>query len=298
MNCNKLVIFSPVYKFCPTGNICISKTVCCSVSCKPVSTLINSDSVKSFVMCKIVCFSNDSMAKEFNSVNYSLVTCTEHPMNVFSSIVKISFVSYRTTCPVDFDIVEKTINVTLLSTYHCFLQNFSSHFSHCNFHFGTSTTFSKATYNTLSLLITIISLITTFPINTPILKNTILIPSSLLLPPRPSASLSQSALSLSPSSSSSASSPQSPPPTSSTLTPSLLQLSVTLPSLPLSPSPVRKSVSCNYCCQYNSISLQTALMIFITSLCNVILNFQSTKMILGFNIFAIFIRIDLCKILY
>ena len=83
MNCNKLVIFSPVYKFCPTGNICISKTVCCSVSCKPVSTLINSDPVKLFVTCKTVCFNNVSMAKEFNSVNYCLVTCTEHPVNAF-----------------------------------------------------------------------------------------------------------------------------------------------------------------------------------------------------------------------
>ena len=62
-----------------------------------------------------------------------------------------------------------------------------------------------------------------------------------------------------------------------------------LPSLSLSLSPLRKSVSCNYCCEYNSISLQTALMIFITLLFNVILNFQLTKIILGFNIFSIFI---------
>ena len=119
VSCNKPVIFSPVYKSCHAGNICISKTVCCSVNCKPVSTLINSDPVKSFVTCKTVCFSNVSMAKEVSSVNYCLVTCTEHPVNVISSVVRKSVVSYRTACPVDFNIVVKIINVTLLSTYRC-----------------------------------------------------------------------------------------------------------------------------------------------------------------------------------
>ena len=83
VSCNKPVIFSPVYKSRHAGIICISKTVRCSVSCEPVSTLINSDPVKSFATGKIVCFSNVSMAKEFNSVNYCLVTCTEHPVNAF-----------------------------------------------------------------------------------------------------------------------------------------------------------------------------------------------------------------------
>ena len=59
------------------------------------------------------------MAKEFNFANYCLVTCTEHPVNVISSVVRKSIVSYRTECPVDFDIAVKTINVTLLSTYRC-----------------------------------------------------------------------------------------------------------------------------------------------------------------------------------
>ena len=73
VSCNEPDIFSPVYKSRHAGNICISKTVRCSVNCEPVSTLINSDPVKSFVTCKIDCFSNVSMAKEFNSVNYCLV---------------------------------------------------------------------------------------------------------------------------------------------------------------------------------------------------------------------------------
>ena len=119
MSCNKPVIFSPVYKSRHAGNICISKTVRCSVSCKPVSTLINSDPVKSFVTCKTVCFSNVSMTKEFNSVSYCLVTCTQHPVNIISSVVRESVVSYRTACPVYFNIVVKTIKVTLSSTYHC-----------------------------------------------------------------------------------------------------------------------------------------------------------------------------------
>ena len=65
-----------------------------------------------------LCFSNVSMAKEFNSVNYCLVTCIEHPLNVISPVVRKSVVSYKTAYPDDFDIV-KTINVTLLSTCRC-----------------------------------------------------------------------------------------------------------------------------------------------------------------------------------
>ena len=88
------------------------------MSCKLVSTLINSDPVKSFVTCKTVCFSNVGMAKEFNSVKHCLVTCTEHPVNVISSVVRMPVLSYRTACPVHFDIVVTVINVTLLFTYH------------------------------------------------------------------------------------------------------------------------------------------------------------------------------------
>ena len=182
VSCNKPVIFSPVYKSHHASNICISKTVCCSVSCKLISTLIKSEPVKSFVMCKTVCVSNVSMAKEFNSVNYCLVTYTEHPMNVISFIVRKSVVSYRTACPVDFDAFVETINATLLSTYCCASFKILHHIT-CHFHFGTSTAFSKATCNTLSLLLTIISLITTFPINASSSS-----PLSLLLPPPPSAS--------------------------------------------------------------------------------------------------------------
>ena len=57
-------------------NICISKAFRCSVGCKPVSALISSEPVKSFVTYKPACFSNVSMTKEFTSVNYCLVTCT------------------------------------------------------------------------------------------------------------------------------------------------------------------------------------------------------------------------------
>ena len=101
----------------------------CSVSCKPVSTLINSDPVKSFVTCKTVCFSNVSMAKEFNSVNFCVVTCTKHPVNVISSVVRKSVVSYRTACPVDFDIVVETVNGTFLFTYRCLSFKISFHIS-------------------------------------------------------------------------------------------------------------------------------------------------------------------------
>ena len=58
----------------------------------------------------------------------------------------------------------------------CLLHNMSSHYSHSYFHFGTSITFSKATCNTLSLLITIISSITTISI-----KNTIPISTAIVI---------------------------------------------------------------------------------------------------------------------
>ena len=259
-----------------------------------VSTLINSEPIKSFVSCKTVCFSNVSMAKELNSVNYCLVTCTEHAVNVISTVV-----CYKTACPVNFDIVVETINVTLLSTYrfvslkvpHCISPTVIS-ISKLPLHLArppatlsvwsspssASSPPSPSTYHFSKI-----------PFSSPL---------SLLLPTPPSPSSSQSALSLSPSSSSASPSQStfffpSPPSTSSTSTPSLLQLSATLPLLSLSPSPLRKSVSCNYCCAYNSLFLQTALMFFITLLFNVILNFQSTKMILGFTIFSIFILVIL-----
>ena len=93
--------------------------------------------------------------------NYCLVTCTEHPVNIISSTVRTSIVSYRTACPVGFDV--QTVNVTLLCTYCCFLQNTSSHYSH--FHFLELPLHSGRLPTRLSLLITI-SLITMSPINT------------------------------------------------------------------------------------------------------------------------------------
>ena len=83
------------------SKICIGKTVCCSVSTKLVSALISSEPVKSFATCKPVCLVNVSMAKEFNPVSYCLITCTEYPLNVNSSIVSKSVVSYRTAYPAD-----------------------------------------------------------------------------------------------------------------------------------------------------------------------------------------------------
>ena len=100
----KKPVFFPIYNSCHAGNICISKTVRCSVTSKPVSTLINSYPVKSFVSGKTVCFSNVSVDKEFNSVNPCLITCTEHPVNFISSVLRKSIVSYRTACPDDFDV--------------------------------------------------------------------------------------------------------------------------------------------------------------------------------------------------
>ena len=55
MSCNKPVVFSPVYKYLRARNS-ISKTVCCSISCKPVSALISTEPVKSFVTYKFICF--------------------------------------------------------------------------------------------------------------------------------------------------------------------------------------------------------------------------------------------------
>ena len=64
-------------------------------------------------------FSNFSRAKNFDSVNYCSITCTEHPLSVISSAVRISVVSYRTACPIDFDIYVKAVNITLLCTFCC-----------------------------------------------------------------------------------------------------------------------------------------------------------------------------------
>ena len=112
VSCNKPVILSLVYKSLHSRNI--SETVCCSISCKPVSALISSEPVKSFVMCKPICFSNVSIAKNFNSVNYCSVTCTKNSVSAIASAV-----SYRAACPVDFAIVVQTVNVTLSCTDCC-----------------------------------------------------------------------------------------------------------------------------------------------------------------------------------
>ena len=148
-------------------------------------------------------------------------------MNVISFVVRKSVVSYRTACPVDFDIVMQTINVTIL----CACRPFSFKIPH---------------------RITPTMIIIRFTLTT-----------KFLLP--------------------------SPPPASSLSPTSLLPLSATLPSQSLTLLPLRKSASSNYYCDFNSISLQIALTIFITLSFNVILNFQSAKMILGFKIFSIFI---------
>ena len=117
VSCNKSIIFSPVYKSLCTSNISNSKPVHWCISCKPVTALISSKPVKSFVTCKPVCFSNVSIAINFTSDNYCSVTCAEHPVNVISSTVRKSVLSYRTACPVDFGIVVQIANVTLLCTY-------------------------------------------------------------------------------------------------------------------------------------------------------------------------------------
>ena len=49
----------------------------------------------------------------------------------------------------------------------------------------------------------------------------------------------------------------------------------------------RKSAFCDYNCEYKGVSLQASFNMFITLLFHVILNFESTKMILVFNIFSI-----------
>ena len=117
-----LLFFSPVYKVLHTSNICINKTVSCSVSCKHVSDLINSAPAKSFDTCRPVCFSNVSMTKAFHSVNYSLIICTEYPLNVISSVA-----SYRAACSVNFGIVVQAVNVTLLCIYRCVSFKISHH---------------------------------------------------------------------------------------------------------------------------------------------------------------------------
>ena len=198
VSCNKPDIFSQVCKSRHSSNICISKTVHCSVSCKPVSTLINSEPIKSFVSCKTVCFSNVSMAKKLNSVNYCFVACTEHPVNVISAVV-----CYKTACPVDFDIVVETINVTLLSSYRFF----SFKIPHCIS--PTVISISKLPLHLARPPATLSVCSSPSSASSPPSPSTYhfsKIPSSsplfFLFPPPPSASSSQSALSLSPSSSS------------------------------------------------------------------------------------------------
>ena len=56
------------------------------------------------------------MAKEISTGSYCLFTCTEHPVNVNLSFMKISMVSYITACSADFDIVVETVIVTVLCT--------------------------------------------------------------------------------------------------------------------------------------------------------------------------------------
>ena len=173
----------------------------CSVSCKPVSTLINSDPVKSFVTCKTVCLSNVSMAKEVNSVNYCLVTCTEYPVNVISSDVRKSVVSYRTACPVDFYIVVKIINVTLLSTYRCISFKNSHRISPTIISISELPLHLARPPATLSICSSTSSASSPpSPLTQQFSKIPSSFPSSLLLPPPSSTSSSQSALSLSPSS--------------------------------------------------------------------------------------------------
>ena len=107
----------PVYKTLHASNISISKTVLISISCKPVSVLVSSEPVKYFVMYKSVCFSDFSIAKKINSEKYCSVTCIERSVNVVSSVVRKSIVSYRTACSVDLNIVMQTVNVTHLRIY-------------------------------------------------------------------------------------------------------------------------------------------------------------------------------------
>ena len=137
------------------------------------------------------------MAKEFLSVNYCLVTCTERPVNVNSSVVKKSVVSYRTTCPVDFDIVVGTINVTLLWTYRYVSFKIPHRITaivisilELPLHSARSTaTFSVFSSPSSASLPPSPSThqFSKIPSPSPL-------PSSLLLPPPPSASSSQSAL--------------------------------------------------------------------------------------------------------
>ena len=279
MSCNKPVVFSPVYKFLRTSNSRISKTVCCSISCKLVSALISTEPVKSFVTCKSICFSNVSIGKNLNSVNYCSVTCTELPENVTSSAVRKSVVSCRAACPVEFE----TKRHSFVHLPSCLLQNTSLRYSHSHFDFGNSIRFSKVTCNILDLLIAIIGFITNFgikntiPINTTIItaitnttiriittisfgqtitiisiiailniNNTVIILFTIIIiisTPSPSASTSQPTF-LSPSK-----------PSASSVPPSLL------PPQPLNhcPSPLRKSASRNHYYEYNGVSLQTIL---------------------------------------
>ena len=66
MSCDKPLVFFSCY------TISVISTVRCSISCKPVSVLMNSEPVKTFVMYKPGCLNNVSIAKIFNSANYCL----------------------------------------------------------------------------------------------------------------------------------------------------------------------------------------------------------------------------------
>ena len=122
------------------------------------------------------------MDKNFNSVNYCLVTCTEHPVKVISSVVRKSVVSDRSACLVDFDTVVQTVNVPILCTYR------SVSFTICHlltpmliYIFKLTITFSKVSCNTPILFMIIISLITTFFMKTLFHKNTVSISITIII---------------------------------------------------------------------------------------------------------------------
>ena len=79
MSCNKPVIFSPVYKSLHASNICsVSKTVPCSVRCKPVNALISSEPVKPFfcvnlfVLIILVRLKNLTLLKLVSAIFYQI----------------------------------------------------------------------------------------------------------------------------------------------------------------------------------------------------------------------------------
>lgn len=113
MNCNKPVFFLLFTNFSMNRSN-ISKTICCSISCKPVSVLVSGGPVKSFiVMRKSFENSNFIKAKTFNSGSYCSTVCTERSVNNISFAVRKSVVSCRIACPVEFDIVVQTVNINL-----------------------------------------------------------------------------------------------------------------------------------------------------------------------------------------